>query len=317
MTVRRRSGVLQRQRAHRRGRALCSVLLLVSLAATPAAAGGDDEQAKPPATVPAASPPATAPQAPPATGSRTPAPAPAASGPAIGLFGFGHWGYTAFAASESFEAVLGSSSGPVWGGGVMVAFAGGRFFAQVSAERFSADGERVFVSEGEVFPLGIPLTVEVTPLEFTAGYRFVPRPRQKRPLPPPPPPREIFKPANPAPGSGTAARPAPPPPPPPPPARASAAPSRSWVPYAGGGVGLLSYSESSSFGDASEEVDESFTSYHVLGGVDFRITRWFGAGVEAAYRWVPDALGESGVSAEFGEEDLGGATIRVRVIVGR
>jgi hypothetical protein len=32
---------------------------------------------------------------------------------------------------------------------------------------------------------------------------------------------------------------------------------------------------------------------------------------------VPDAIGESGVSAVFNERDLGGATFRVKVIIGR
>jgi opacity protein-like surface antigen len=310
MTVQRRSHVVLHP-DRRRGRSLCPALLLASLVAAPAAALGPDEQSGPPAIAPAA--PAASAQAaspPPQRGPGPATPAATPSGPAISILGFGSAGYTWFAATESFDAVLGSSGGPAWGGGVAVTFAGGRYFAQVSAERFSADGERVFVDEGEVFPLGIPVKVEVTPLEFTAGYRFVPRPPQRRPLPPPPPPRPIFKPANP--GAGTRSTP-----PPPPPARAAAAPTRSWVPYVGGGVGILSYSESSSTDSDTEGTDDSFTSYHVVGGVDVKITRWFGAGVEAAYRWVPGALGEGGVSQEFGEEDLGGATVRVRVIVGR
>jgi hypothetical protein len=308
MTIRQRARLHEPTARWRRGPATAVAVLLLAGTATPAAAGRGDQSA--PASTPQAAP--AAPKTPP-PGQRAAPPAPAAApaGPAVGLYGFGHAGYTSFAAADSFEAVLGSSSGLVWGGGAMVTFGHGRFFAQASVERFSDEGERVFVSDGEVFPLGIPLSVEVTPIEFTAGYRFVPRPRRSRAAPPPPRAPEIFKPANPQAGT-TTARPVPPPPP-----RVQAASARSWVPYIGGGVGRLGYKESSSIGGETEEIDESFTSYHVAGGVDFRLARWLGAGVEAAYRWVPDALGEAGVSAEFGDDDLGGPTIRVRVIVGR
>jgi hypothetical protein len=308
MSIRQRARLNDLTARWRRGPATAVAVLLLAGTAAPAAAGRDD-QSTPPAPAQAAP---VAPKAPPPGQRGAPPAQPAApAGPAIGLYGFGHAGYTSFAAADSFEAVLGSSSGPVWGGGAMVTFGHGRFFAQASLERFSDEGERVFVSDGEVFPLGIPLSVEVTPIEFTAGYRFVPRPRRARTAPPPPRAPEIFKPANPQAGT-TSARSAPPPPP-----RVQPASTRSWVPYLGGGFGLLGYKESSSIGGDTEEIDESFTSYHVVGGVDVRLSRWFGVGVEAAYRWEPDALGEAGVSAEFGDDDLGGPTIRVRVIVGR
>jgi hypothetical protein len=75
-----------------------------------------------------------------------------------------------FAAKKTFEAVLGGSAQPLWGGGVQMATRGG-LFVDVTASRFKKDGERVFVAGGDVFPLGIPLTVTVTPLEVTGGYR--------------------------------------------------------------------------------------------------------------------------------------------------
>jgi hypothetical protein len=34
------------------------------------------------------------------------------------------------------------------------------------------DGERVFVNDGQVFPLGIPLTVGMTPIELGGGWRL-------------------------------------------------------------------------------------------------------------------------------------------------
>jgi opacity protein-like surface antigen len=91
------------------------------------------------------------------------------------------------------------------------------------------------------------------------------------------------------------------------------------VPYAGGGVGWHRYEESSSFADANENVEDMFTGYHVLGGAEFRLAGWLGAAAEAQWATVPDALGQdpNGVSTEFNETDLGGVTVRVKVVIGR
>ena len=244
-----------------------------------------------------------------------PAPAPqagSAADPALSFRVFLHAGYTGFTASDTFDAVLGSPTGPVYGGGVQVVHRQGYFF-QVDASRFSDDGERVFVSDGEVFPLGIPLSVKVTPIEFTGGYRFGSKRRAAAPAPPPPPPppRPIFKPAIPRPEEEAPA------PPPPPPAPAASRPSRGWAPYVGGGIGLVQYEETADFAEAGDDVKETFTSYHVLGGIDIPLGSWLAFGAEVNYRWVPDALGEGGASREFGETDLGGYTLRARFIVGR
>ncbi len=48
----------------------------------------------------------------------------------------------------------------------------GGLFVDVGAWRFRGDGERVFVFEGEEFPLGIPVEITVTPLEVSAGWQF-------------------------------------------------------------------------------------------------------------------------------------------------
>ena len=47
-------------------------------------------------------------------------------------------------------------------------------FVQVDVSRFEETGQRVFVIDREVFPLGIPLTIGLTPVELSAGYRFNP-----------------------------------------------------------------------------------------------------------------------------------------------
>ncbi len=46
-------------------------------------------------------------------------------------------------------------------------------FAQVSWERFQRAGQRVFVFEDTVFPLGTRNTITITPLTIAGGYRFV------------------------------------------------------------------------------------------------------------------------------------------------
>jgi hypothetical protein len=79
-------------------------------------------------------------------------------------------GLTSFTASDSFEAVVGSSSGPVFGGGIELVERA--YFLVGRAARFSSAGERVMHFRGEVFRLGIPAQVTVIPFELTGGYRF-------------------------------------------------------------------------------------------------------------------------------------------------
>lgn len=258
-------------------------------------------------------------QTPPAPAGRAPRPAtpaakaapPAPTGPAISVRAFGEAGYTWFSANESFEAVLGSAGGAVFGGGVTVSHRSG-YFGRVGIERFSADGERVYVFGGEVFPMGIPLSVSITPIDISGGYRFVARPKPVRTTPPPPA-KPAFQPARPLPTDAAKAAPARPATTRPVPAR----PLRRWVPYLGGGVGFLSYEETADFPGGSEDVSDTFTSYHVLGGVDFPVSKWIGVGAEAIWRFVPNGLEDSPVGEQFGEKDLGGLAVRVLVIVGR
>jgi hypothetical protein len=75
-----------------------------------------------------------------------------------------------FSARKTFETVFGKSAQPFWGGGLSVAFRNG-FYVDVTASRFKKTGERAFFFEGQGYPLGIPLTVTVTPIEVTAGQR--------------------------------------------------------------------------------------------------------------------------------------------------
>ena len=89
-----------------------------------------------------------------------------------------------------------------------------------------------------------------------------------------------------------------------------------FTPYGGGGFGRVRYTETSDFAEADENVEGSFASYHALGGIEFR-NGWVATAFEAQYTQVPDALGTGGVSAAFHENNLGGLTARVKVLVGR
>jgi hypothetical protein len=195
------------------------------------------------------------------------------SAPVVGGALYGHAGRHAFTATRSFDAVFGSTDANVFGGGGQVNIEAGALrgvFFGVDVTRIREEGQRVFVFGGDVFPLGIPLTMIATPIEFTGGYRV------------------------PLGGARRADR------------------SFGVVPYGGGGVGVLLYKEEADFAEAGEDVDERFTTYHVLGGVEFPFLHVLGVFVEAHYRWVPDALGAGGVSDEFNETNLGGTTFRVK-----
>jgi hypothetical protein len=87
----------------------------------------------------------------------------------IEIFGFGQAGYGAWLAHDTFGAVLGSSGSPMFGGGGQVRIR--HLFIEGSIERFQKTGQRVFVSDGEVFGLGIADKVRIIPLAATIGYR--------------------------------------------------------------------------------------------------------------------------------------------------
>lgn len=186
----------------------------------------------------------------------------------VDIKGYGMVGSMSFSAAESFEAVFGSSSGTIVGGGAEVGLPWGGLYVGVGASRFRRDGERVFISGSEVFPLGIPLTVEITPLEITGGWRF----------------KNI---------------------------------SSRIVPYAGAGWSSYAYTETSQFADPEENVDERYTGWHLLGGVEFKATRWLGIGGEIAFTSIPDALGLGGASEAFDETNLGGTSYRLKISIGR
>lgn len=201
---------------------------------------------------------------------------PGSSKAQIAVRGFGEAGLTVFTATQSFKAVLGKSSGPVYGGGIE--FGQKQFFFSIDARRFRRTGHRVFVFENQVFTLNVKDTVTVTPLDLTVGYRFVsrtPAARFRRP------PR--------------------------------------FVPYAGGGIGWYGYDERSDHATDTEDVKKTSFGYHVLAGAEVPLRRWLGAAVDAQWAAVPNAFGDSATSVAkvYNEHDLGGFTLRAKIIIGR
>jgi hypothetical protein len=289
----------------------CSVVIVLAMCALVLAAHGAPATAasqKPPTKEkpPAGKEPAPANPNPPQgqpQGPQLPPPRPVTREPAIAIMGLVDVGYTLFSAKDSFDAVYGTSGGFIWGGGVRVAHRSG-IFGELTASRFAASGQRVFVNDGTVFPLGIASDLTIVPIDITGGWRFVPRPRLAAPTPPRPP-------TTPPPG-----------PPGRPPARApTPAPRRARqlrvIPYVGGGIGFVRLTEEGAFSTGTDNVSETHTSYHVKGGLDFSIQRWLAAGVTGGVRWVPDGLAGSGIAQEFGETALDHFFFAARVTIGR
>ena len=77
-------------------------------------------------------------------------------------------------ASETFDAVFETTRFSTSGGGGEVLNLWKGLFARVAVSGGSLEGSRVTVIDDEVIRLGIPLTVEMRPLEFGAGWRFRP-----------------------------------------------------------------------------------------------------------------------------------------------
>jgi len=97
--------------------------------------------------------------------------APPTPSPAVTFRGVAFVGFQKFAASQTFTATMDSASGQFYGGGGGVELRSG-FFVRVTASRFRKTGQRALDLEGQVFKLGIPLTVTIVPFEVTAGYRI-------------------------------------------------------------------------------------------------------------------------------------------------
>jgi len=169
-----------------------------------------------------------------------------------------------FTAQETFRTAFSHSFQSLYGGGLQLVFRNG-FYVDVTASQFKRTGQRAFFFEGEGFPLGIPLTVTLTPLEISAGGRFLATPR--------------------------------------------------FFPYAGAGVGTYGYKEASEFDDG--DFAARHVGYLIVGGAEFRLSRWVAVSGDLQFTRVPGILGQAGLSKEVGENDLGGTAGRFRLILGR
>lgn len=306
-----------------------------------AAAKAAPQTAKPAQPAKPAEPAKPATPAKPAEPAKRPAAAKASTPgkpPTFHFNAYGMYAYQQFAAKDSFKAVFGSSSSNMFGAGAQVSHRSG-LFVQGEFSKMSDTGERVFVSGGQIYPLGIPVSLDLGYLDVGIGYKFLRKPKvPKAGTPPAKAPGAPAKPAGkpgddgilwqqkpaapaaPA-GAGGPAQPTGPARPAAPVASAKPAPgtpSRFRItPYLGAGFGRASYKETSDFAQGDDNVSEGFPSYHVFAGVEWPITKLIGVNVEGFYRRVPDALGDNGVSKEFNEKDLGGPALRVKVTIGR
>jgi len=79
------------------------------------------------------------------------------------------FGTVSMTASETFDAVADTSRITMVGIGGAVSWQG--IFVDVAVSKGTLDGQRVFVLDGEVFDLGIPLEISVRPVDIAGGWR--------------------------------------------------------------------------------------------------------------------------------------------------
>lgn len=94
-------------------------------------------------------------------------------------------------------------------------------------------------------------------------------------------------------------------------------PAGRFTPYAGIGMTTIAYKESADFAQTGDDVSESATGLLLLGGIDVSVWRWVSLGGEVRYRSVTGVLGVGGVSDVFGEDQLGGTSVGVRLSISR
>ena len=172
-----------------------------------------------------------------------------------------------FDASTTFNAVSASPAATFWGGGVDVVIHKA-YFIDLTISHTTKPGQRAFINNGQVFRLGIPLEVTMTPVEVTGGFRF----RFKR--------------------------------------------SR-IIPYVGAGIGSYSYGETAEFSQPGDDVHVTHLGFVMMGGLEFRVTRWVAVSGDGQYSSVPGVFGRDGLSIIAGEDNLGGIAARLRVILGK
>jgi hypothetical protein len=90
----------------------------------------------------------------------------------IGLRAVGAVQLTAMEASSTFNALVGSSNLPGFGGAVDILNLVSRIFVRFGVSQDAGDGSRVLVlDDGTVYSTGVPLTLTVRTVELGAGWR--------------------------------------------------------------------------------------------------------------------------------------------------
>jgi hypothetical protein len=111
------------------------------------------------------------PSRPPQSTKATQAPRRPAQSSGLGVRGYGSYGSTAFDATETLNAVAGSSRFANVGGGVTVTNLWRGLFVDIGVSQSKVDGQRVFVDGDTVYELAIPLNIAVRPIDVAAGWR--------------------------------------------------------------------------------------------------------------------------------------------------
>jgi opacity protein-like surface antigen len=95
-----------------------------------------------------------------------------ASAQAIGASVYATYGTTSLTASNTFETAAGTSrrSAPGIGGTVTGLWRG--LFVDVAFTQYKLDAQRVFIDQGTVFPLGIPVRITMRPFDLVGGWRY-------------------------------------------------------------------------------------------------------------------------------------------------
>jgi opacity protein-like surface antigen len=94
------------------------------------------------------------------------------------------------------------------------------------------------------------------------------------------------------------------------------------VPYAGGGVGRFGYQERCTAALAvctavGPDLDVTRAGFVGHGGVELRVHKDVGIAAEVQYTHVSGIFGNSGISADANEKDLGGIAGRIKIVIGR
>ena len=91
----------------------------------------------------------------------------------MGLVAFGSFDFLNIASSQTFDAVFGTSQTHALGAGLDVVNIWKHVFLRVAVSKTSLEGTRVVVVNSTVYKLPTTLTVDMTPTEVGAGWRFV------------------------------------------------------------------------------------------------------------------------------------------------